>query len=465
MQPANQSAPVVAIEPAQEDVLRAIGEGLRSHNIAHGGAPVRPDEFVVTLRDTAGTLIGGMTCDLYLGGMLIEWAWIAEAHRGAGHGRALLAAAEAHGIERGASFAHLDTFTFQARGFYESCGYEVFGTLPYPGGVERYYMRKTLTSQEHTGAAIDARLADALSAFGLVAADAAAMSGGLESAVWRVGTAKGTFAARRHMLATGGDDALNSIASELAWLDALGAHGSPLAPRPVRRGDGELAPVTETDASGHVVACWTVLGWVEGAPLDRLPTPAEAHATGALVAAMHHRARNWTPPAGFVRPAYDASLFRTVAAELFANVGDGLVGSDKAAVEQALDHACAVLDRLWAERQDIGVIHADLHDGNLMWAEGAEKPAVIDFSRCGLAPLALDVAMAQHYLTPELAADLLAGYLAAGVPATFDASVLPALRYLAAVENLAILSRFAEEAENVAAELPWLAGLAQELVG
>jgi len=48
--------------------------------------------------------------------------------------------------ERGCTAAHLDTFSFQARPFYESLGYEVFGTLDdYPQGHQRFFMKKTLT--------------------------------------------------------------------------------------------------------------------------------------------------------------------------------------------------------------------------------------------------------------------------------------------------------------------------------
>jgi ribosomal protein S18 acetylase RimI-like enzyme len=134
----------IAIEPPDESVMRTIGEGLRAHNIRAGGAPLRPEDFVVALRDDKNVLIGGITCDLYLGGLLIEWVWVDGPHRGVGHGRRLLEAAEAEGRKRGASFAHLDTFTFQAQGFYERCGYRVFGTLDYPDGLRRFYMRKAL---------------------------------------------------------------------------------------------------------------------------------------------------------------------------------------------------------------------------------------------------------------------------------------------------------------------------------
>jgi hypothetical protein len=39
----------------------------------------------------------------------------------------------------------LDTFSFQARGFYEKLGYCVFGTLDdYPPGHSRFYLTKRL---------------------------------------------------------------------------------------------------------------------------------------------------------------------------------------------------------------------------------------------------------------------------------------------------------------------------------
>ena len=305
---------------------------------------------------------------------------------------------------------------------------------------------------------MDAKLTTALNEFGLRALAATPLSGGLEIEVWRVDSAAGIFAARRHPAPV---DA-RALKCELLWLSVLNADSATLAPYPMRRRDGSLTPAIER-RGGKLVALWTVLSWVEGAPLDRRPTFSEARAIGALIATMHDRSRQWTRPSDFARPEYRASLFRTAAAELFANTGVKIAEKDKASVEQALCRACAVLDQLWADGQDIGVIHADLHDGNLMWAEGAERPAAIDFSRCGLAPLVLDVAMAQHYLTHELAADLLDGYLTTGAPAVFDTSVLPGLRYLAAVENLAILSGFANQAENVAAELPWLISFARQL--
>ena len=53
--------------------------------------------------------------------------------------------AEDEGIRRGCHTAWLDTFNFQARGFYERFGYTIFGTLEgEPPAFPRYFMKKTL---------------------------------------------------------------------------------------------------------------------------------------------------------------------------------------------------------------------------------------------------------------------------------------------------------------------------------
>jgi len=45
----------------------------------------------------------------------------------------------------GCRISHLDTFDFQAKGFYEKLGYTVFGVLEdCPEGHNRYYMSKKL---------------------------------------------------------------------------------------------------------------------------------------------------------------------------------------------------------------------------------------------------------------------------------------------------------------------------------
>jgi GNAT superfamily N-acetyltransferase len=62
-----------------------------------------------------------------------------------GIGRALLAAVEEQARGRGCRWAKLNTWEFQAPGFYERCGYEEYGReVDYPPGHVNHLMRKDL---------------------------------------------------------------------------------------------------------------------------------------------------------------------------------------------------------------------------------------------------------------------------------------------------------------------------------
>ena len=75
----------------------------------------------------------------------VDSLWVADLCRGTGLGRELLWQVEEEARNKGARLIHLDTFDFQARGFYERNGYEVFGVLEdCPAGHRRYYMKKCL---------------------------------------------------------------------------------------------------------------------------------------------------------------------------------------------------------------------------------------------------------------------------------------------------------------------------------
>jgi GNAT superfamily N-acetyltransferase len=135
----------IAIEsPPEKATLTDLGAGLRRYNESFTG-PSEAIEYVVTLRDAYGKFLGGVYCDLYWSALFVKWVWLDDSARKHGYGAKLLADAEAEGRKRGATMAHLDTFSFQARGFYEKYGYRVFGTLDYPGAnIQRHYMSKLL---------------------------------------------------------------------------------------------------------------------------------------------------------------------------------------------------------------------------------------------------------------------------------------------------------------------------------
>jgi GNAT superfamily N-acetyltransferase len=92
-------------------------------------------------KDVVGGVIGATHWDWFY----INLMWIKEELRGHGYGHRLLTLAEDEARNRGAKHAYLDTFSFQALGFYENYGYAVFGELDdFPTGHQRYYLKKQL---------------------------------------------------------------------------------------------------------------------------------------------------------------------------------------------------------------------------------------------------------------------------------------------------------------------------------
>ncbi|GJG85942.1 blasticidin S-acetyltransferase [Gemmatimonadetes bacterium T265] len=115
----------------------AVVDGLVAYNAAHDFPwPWRNLDLV--LRDGAGAVLGGALGEINAGWCFLKALWVDERLRGRGHGRRLLAAVEAAARGRGCLGVYLDTYSFQARPFYERAGYRVFGALPDhpPGGAK-----------------------------------------------------------------------------------------------------------------------------------------------------------------------------------------------------------------------------------------------------------------------------------------------------------------------------------------
>ena len=137
----------VETAPAERDVA-ALAAGLTEHALpTTGRAGFLP--LAVFARDPEGALVGGISGTTNWNWLHIALFWIATSDRHSGLGSRLLRALETAAIERGCAHAHLDTFSYQARPFYERHGYEVFGTLDeYPRGHKRYFLRKSLEPSE-----------------------------------------------------------------------------------------------------------------------------------------------------------------------------------------------------------------------------------------------------------------------------------------------------------------------------
>jgi GNAT superfamily N-acetyltransferase len=138
------SEPSITIEenPPSKDI-RVLWEGLDRYNISRTGLEGRL--ISVFLRNEQHEVIGGAHGWTAFGWLNIRALWLTEDQRGRGWGTRILQATEAEAIKRGCRYSHLDTFSFQALGFYQKNGYRVFGELDHVAGDQKwYFLRKDL---------------------------------------------------------------------------------------------------------------------------------------------------------------------------------------------------------------------------------------------------------------------------------------------------------------------------------
>jgi GNAT superfamily N-acetyltransferase len=139
------SNPTVSFDPYASAELRHLVETiLNHHNVASTGqAEWYPVAFF--LRDESGEVLGGLLGDIWAQWLHVTMLAVAAPARGQGFGRELMKRAEGYALARGCTDAFLDTFSFEARPFYEKLGYRVFGMLEnHPAGHQHYFMTKRL---------------------------------------------------------------------------------------------------------------------------------------------------------------------------------------------------------------------------------------------------------------------------------------------------------------------------------
>lgn len=129
-------------QPDPDHVSQLVA-GLAAFNAASAGAEDR-QPLGVFLRE-GGRIVGGADGHTHWQWLYVSHLWIDNALRGHGLGRQVMLAIETEGRRRGCRAAWLDTFSFQAPGFYQAIGYRQFGELPdFPPDHARHFFWKPL---------------------------------------------------------------------------------------------------------------------------------------------------------------------------------------------------------------------------------------------------------------------------------------------------------------------------------
>ena len=133
-------------EPTPEERYRII-DPLIAYNEEKAG-PRNSKEFAYSVRSETGEFVGGLLGSTHWNHFFVAAVFVDQQVRREGIGRELLKRAESLALEQGCDAIYLDTFDFQALGFYEKIGFQVFGKLEdYPRGHQRFFLVKRIRDQ------------------------------------------------------------------------------------------------------------------------------------------------------------------------------------------------------------------------------------------------------------------------------------------------------------------------------
>ncbi len=135
------------ITPCADGDWKAILEGLNAYNRERlpdvREVPYEFPQFKVVID---GKMAGGILGRLEgYGTLYIEVLYVEPEYRGQRLGTKLIERMVAWAKEHGCPLIFLSTYDFQARGFYEKCGFSVFGELVNcPPGHTKFFLKRDL---------------------------------------------------------------------------------------------------------------------------------------------------------------------------------------------------------------------------------------------------------------------------------------------------------------------------------
>ena len=128
-----------------EDGYQTVLEGLGRNIVSKTGIKELGRAIQIFIRNKENRVVGGVTGQVFGGWLYISFLWVEESLRNKGNGTTLLKMIENEAMKLGCKYAHLDTYSFEARPFYEKHGYTLFATLDnYPEGHSKHFLKRTL---------------------------------------------------------------------------------------------------------------------------------------------------------------------------------------------------------------------------------------------------------------------------------------------------------------------------------
>ena len=180
-----------------------------------------------------------------------------------------------------------------------------------------------------------------------------------------------------------GYQTFETINSELVFLEALQDKTGLDVPKPRHTPNGDhIVKVSAKGVEGERYA--VAFNWIDGKFVDERVTDRHLSLTGELTAKLHNFTDNWKLPAGFTRRNWHDEFHLTNAESRLHEFVDP---------KPFLEAYKLMRKQIgsYGTEDNYGVIHADLHYGNVFFTPGGI--AAIDFDDLGFANYAYDYAV------------------------------------------------------------------------
>ncbi|WP_227011510.1 phosphotransferase enzyme family protein [Paenibacillus lutimineralis] len=200
----------------------------------------------------------------------------------------------------------------------------------------------------------------------------------------------GTFLLRIHS-----EMKKEAIDSELVWLESL---YDKLKIVPLGIVDRNGSRTVTIDRGDGYYAHASLMRWVEGAHVNSGITEGQAFKEGILLANLHSVAQDFEVPSNFERPVWGEQSFKEATTQLADYYHYFLTDAEYKLYRLAIEKVLCWFNTIHKNGQNYGLIHGDLHQGNIVFHDGNPRP--IDFGRCGFGYFLYDVAHAILGLHP-----------------------------------------------------------------
>jgi Ser/Thr protein kinase RdoA (MazF antagonist) len=156
------------------------------------------------------------------------------------------------------------------------------------------------------------------------------------------------------------------LAAQMAWLQALTADGRVIVQSPIANRQGEL--VTQVQLAGlDRLSSVCVQRWITAQHVDQWDEP-HARAVGVLLASLHSISEAWPGRDNQDFGCYEAHDLVATVDGLAVTVDLGLISAEQyALIRSAGERIAAMLAQTARTKATFGLIHGDLHQGNVLF--------------------------------------------------------------------------------------------------